>query len=155
MLPDVEVIYALRSDVAHQIARYTTRLGVSQLVAARKLDVPQPTLSKIVNSRTSDLSLELLLRIAIRAGIRLTLQTGPTPLEAGAFVSGVRHASLRARQSSNADLVHARIKDSIRQLSPSQRLEAFLEHSQLLSELHSAGREAILGRHARTTQDGR
>jgi predicted XRE-type DNA-binding protein len=142
MPSDAEVIHALRSDVAHQIARYTKQLGMSQLLAARKLDVPQPTLSKIVNNRTSDLSLELLLRIAVRAGMRLTLQTGLNSTEAGAFSSGVKHTSRRTRQSPNADRVHALLKDSFRQWSPSQRLEAFLEHSQLLAELHSAGRAA-------------
>src|SRR5579872_238261 len=87
MRPDFETVHALRSDVALQIARYTERLGISQLAAAKRLDVPQPTLSKIVNGHTSDLSLELLLRIAVRAGLRITLQTGVIPQEAGAFVS--------------------------------------------------------------------
>jgi len=145
MPPDVETVHALRSDVAHQIARYTERLGVSQLSAAKELGVPQPTLSKIVNGRTSDLSLELLLRIAVRAGMRITLQTGLIPEEAGAFVAGVRPPSVRAIPSSIAEHAHARLRDSLRKLSPSERLEAFVEHNQLLGELHSAGRAATTG----------
>jgi predicted XRE-type DNA-binding protein len=119
-------VHALRSDVAHQVARYTERLGVSQLAAAKELGVPQPTLSKIVNGHTSDLSLELLLRIAVRAGMRITLQTGLTPEEAGAFVSGVRLTSARAQPSSTADNNHARLKDPLRELSASERLEQVL-----------------------------
>src|SRR6476620_11120805 len=87
MPPEFETVHALRSDVAYQIARYAERLGISQLAAAKRLNVPQPTLSKIVNGHTSDLSLELLLRIAVRAGLRITLQTGLVPQEAGAYVA--------------------------------------------------------------------
>ena len=146
MPPDVQTVRALRSDVAHQIARYTERLGVSQLSVAKQLGVPQPTLSKIVNGHTSGLSLELLLRVAVRAGMRITLQTGLIPEEAGAFVSGVRSTSARAHPSINAESIHGHLKDSLRELSPSERLEAFVEHNQLLGELHSAGRGARTGR---------
>lgn len=140
MSPEVETVHALRSDVAHQIARYAERLGISQLAAAKRLDVPQPTLSKIVNGRTSDLSLELLLRIAVRAGLRVTLQTGLIPLEAGAYVAVGRPFSARTFPSKIAARTNASLKESLRQLTPTQRLEAFLEHNQLASELRETGR---------------
>jgi len=142
MPPDFETVHALRSDVAHQIARYTERLGISQLAAAKQLDVPQPTLSKIVNGHTSDLSLELLLRIAVRAGLRITLQTGLFPQEAGAFSSAGRPSSARAFPSKVAARTHTSMKGSLRELTPAQRLEAFLEHNQLASELRETGRAA-------------
>lgn len=142
MPPDLETVHALRSDVALQIARYTERLGISQLAAAKQLDVPQPTLSKIVNGHTSDLSLELLLRIAVRAGLRITLQTGHIPHEAGAFVSAGRPSSARAFPSKIAARTHASLQESLRELTPAQRLEAFVEHNQLASELQEAGRVA-------------
>jgi predicted XRE-type DNA-binding protein len=140
MPPDFETVHALRSDVALQIARYTERLGISQLAAAKQLDVPQPTLSKIVNGHTSDLSLELLLRIAVRAGLRIALQIGRIPQEAGAFVSPGRSSSARAFPSRVAAETHASLK--VRELTPAQRLEAFLEHNQLMSELRETGRAA-------------
>lgn len=146
MPPDFETVQALRSDVAHQIARHTKRFGRSQLSAAKELGVPQPTLSKIVNGHISDVSLELLLRIAVRAGMRITLQTGLIPEEAGAFVSGVRPSSPRASVSKIADHAHARLKDSLREKSPAERLEIFVEQNQLLSELSSAGRAAATAR---------
>ena len=140
MNPGFETVHALRSDVALQIARYTQRLGISQQAAAKQLDVPQPTLSKIVNGHTSDVSLELLLRIAVRAGLRITLVTGLIPQEAGAFVSAGCSSSARAFPSKIATAVHASLNDFLRELTPAQRLEAFLEHNQLAGELHEAGR---------------
>ena len=140
MPPDFDTVQALRSDVAHQIARYTERLGISQLAAAKQLDLPQPTLSKIVNGRTSDLSLELLLRIAVRAGLRITLQTGLVPQEAGAHVAASRPASNRAFASKIAADSHASLNEALRELTPAQRVEAFLEHNQLVHELREAGR---------------
>jgi len=142
MPPDFETVRALRSDVALQIARYTERLGISQLAAAKQLDLPQPTLSKIVNGRTSDLSLELLLRIAVRAGLRLTLQTGLIPQEAGAYVAAGQPASGRTFPSKLADRTHISLNESLRELTPGQRVEAFLEHNQLVNELSEAGRAA-------------
>ena len=47
------------------------RAGLNQVTAAKRFAVPQPTLSKIVNGRVADLSLELLIRIAVRAGLPL------------------------------------------------------------------------------------
>lgn len=142
MAPDFETVHALRTDVGLQIARYTQRLGISQLAAAKQLDVPQPTLSKIVNGHTSDLSLELLLRIAVRAGLRITLQTGLIPQEAGAFISPGQPSSARAFPSKVASRAHASLRDSLRELTPAQRLEVFLEHNQLASELRERGRAA-------------
>lgn len=139
---DLETVHALRSDVALQIARHTERLGISQLAAAKQLDVPQPTLSKIVNGHTSDLSLELLLRIAVRAGLRITLQSGLIPQEAGAFISNRRPSSNRAYPSKIAARTHSAINESLRELTPAERLEAFVEHNQLASELREAGRAA-------------
>ena len=143
MPPDFETVHALRTDVALQIARYTQRLGTSQLAAAKQLDVPQPTLSKIVNGHTFDLSLELLLRIAVRAGLRITLQIGLIPREAGAFVSARRRpSSARTFPSKITADSHGSLKQSLRELTPEQRLEAFLEHNQLASELRETGRTA-------------
>lgn len=139
MLPEVETVQALRRDVALQIARYAERLGISQLAAAKGLNVPQPTLSKIANGHTSDLSLELLLRIAVRAGLRITLQTGLNAQEAGAYVVVGRPFSARTFPSKAAARTSASPRESLRELSPAQRLEAFVEHNQLVSELRETG----------------
>ena len=140
--PDIAGIQRLRSDVALQLARYTHRMGVAQTVAAKQLGLPQPTLSKIINGRVSDLSLELLIRVAVRAGLAITLQTGLVPQEAGVFSSRGRSRSLAAPQSKLADAARQSLIESESALTPTQRLEAFLEHSQLVCALHEAGSAA-------------
>jgi predicted XRE-type DNA-binding protein len=137
---DAMTIRALRSDVALQIARFLSRQELSQAAAAKLLRTPQPTLSKIVNGRVSDLSLELLLRIAVRAGLRLVLQTGAAPEEAGAFLSEgptTRRAGVRSKLAEEArDALLA----TARQMTPEQRLNAHLKHSELVTTLHRSAR---------------
>jgi|SRR5215470_10348424 len=140
--PDNATVQALRSDVALQLARHVNRMGATQVVAAKQLGLPQPTLSKIVNGRVSDVSLELLVRVAVRAGLPMTLHTGHVPQEAGAFASGTHLRSTRAVPSRLADAARRSLIQSERSLTPSQRLDAFLEHNQLLGALHQAGRAA-------------
>jgi predicted XRE-type DNA-binding protein len=151
MNADSATVFALRSDVAHQIARRLRQLGLSQLAAARKLAIPQPTVSKIVNGRVADLSLELLIRIAMRAGLLLTLQIGQIPEEAGAFLIA---SSLRAsRPPSSALIAEARstLARSERAMAPTQKLHAFVEHNALIERLRAAGRATESERTPRTT----
>jgi transcriptional regulator with XRE-family HTH domain len=111
------------------------------MALAKQLGVPQPTLSKIMNGRVSDLSIELLIRITVRAGLPITLQIGHVPEEAGAFVSRTARAS-RASRSKLADEARESLMDCERRLTPSQRLEAFLEHNQLIAILHQGSHAA-------------
>jgi predicted XRE-type DNA-binding protein len=141
-LPEVACIQRLRSDVALQIARYMRGQALSQLAAAKRLSVPQPTLSKIMNGRVDDLSLELLLRITVRLGLPLVLQTGQAPGEAGAYLPSGFGPALRKSGSKLADDARDSLHERIRRLTPEERLDAFLEHNQLVSELHEAGRGA-------------
>lgn len=133
--PDIATIHALRADVALQVARHFARSGLSQSAAAKQLDIPQPTMSKIVNGRVTDLSIELLLRVAVRAGLPVTLMTGRVPQEAGVFLSNTAALPPIPLRSKLADAARSTLHRSQRQLTPSQRLEAFLEHNQLMGEL--------------------
>jgi len=144
---------ALRTDVALQLARYTHRMGLTQVAAARQLGLPQPTLSKIINGRVSDLSLELLIRVAVRAGLPITLQTGRVPQEAGAFSSGTHSCAARRFRSRLGDAARQSLIQSEGSLSPAQRLDAFLEHNQLLGALYQAGRAAEAQRVQRALSD--
>lgn len=139
---ELNTVMALRRDVAHQIARQIRHFGANQLTAARRLGIPQPTLSKIVNGRVSDLSLELLLRIALRAHLVMTLRTGQAPEEAGAFVSGRARRGARTHTSALSVASRASLTRAERDVTPARRLEAFLEHNQLMAQLHAAGRSA-------------
>jgi predicted XRE-type DNA-binding protein len=140
--PETATIQALRSDVALQLSRHVRGLGMSQVEAATRLGLPQPTLSKIINGRVSDISLELLIRVAVRAGLPMTLLTGHAPQEAGAFRTALRSNPGRTFRSALAEAAQQSLNRSVASLLPSQRLEAFLEHSQLLGALHQAGRAA-------------
>ena len=139
---DEATIQSLRRDIALQVSRVARRLGDTQVAAARRLCVPQPTLSKIINGRVSDLSVEFLLRVAVRAGLPITLQTGRDAAEAGAFVSGLARKSTHAPGSKLAQEARESLLESERRLTPGERLEAFLEHNQLLGALHQAARAA-------------
>lgn len=137
--PDIATIQALRTDVALQIARYLRRRNLNQRAAAKLFGVPQPTLSKIANGRVTNLSLELLIRIAVRAGMPVVLQTGEAPEEAGAFVS-IAKAPTRSKTASGlADAARASLIERTRRLTREQRLAAFFEHTQLVSALHQSG----------------
>ena len=141
--PDEATIQQLRRDLALQVSRAVRQRGDTQMKVAQQLGVPQPTLSKLVNGRVDNLSIELLIRIAVRAGLSLTLQTGDVAEQAGVFVPipSARPTAGKAK-SQLADEARRAAERSDRRLTPSQRLEAFLDHNQLLAELHQAGRVA-------------
>lgn len=139
---DAATIQALRSDVALQIARLLERQQLSQAAASKLLRIPQPTLSKIVNGRVSELSLELLIRIAVRAGLHLVLQTGAAADEAGAFISSAVPAAHTRKQSRLADEARDALLANARQMTPEQRLNAHVKHSELVTSLHHAGRRS-------------
>ena len=152
--PDVATIQALRSDLALQIARHVQRQGQSQIAAAKELSIPQPTLSKIMNGRVTELSLEFLIRVAVRAGLPVVLQTGKEPAEAGAFVSGAE-APERIPRSRLADEARNALTESAQRLTPEQRLEAHLKHSELVTALHNAGQAHHAGKSARSGKRSR
>lgn len=137
---DTATVLNLRRDTALQIARHLRDRRLTQVVAARLLDIPQPTLSKIVNGRIADLSLELLVRTAVRAGLPLVMQTGHVAEEAGVYVSRKADRSASASRSRLAEAARSALIESARLLTPEQRLDAMLEQSQLIGELHAAGR---------------
>jgi predicted XRE-type DNA-binding protein len=148
--PDHSTIHALRSDFALQIARHLAREGRSQAAAAARLGIPQPTLSRIVRGQVEAISLELMLKIAMRAGLPVVLQTGSDPAEAGVYVAGgispgsTRPASRIAAQARRAT------GESLRALTPAQRLAAHLEHNKLVTALHRAGARTS-GRRSRSS----
>ena len=139
MNADLATIQALRGDLALQIARAVRARALTQTEAAEELGIPQPTLSKIANGRTEELSLELLIRIAVRLRLPLVLQTGTAPEEAGVFVRA-RPAEGTGTRSKLAEAAHEAHAESARHLSPEARIDAVLEHGRLVTALRDAGR---------------
>ena len=137
--PDQATVQALRSDLALQIKRHVERDGQTQVAAAKRLAIPQPTMSKIMRGQVEAVSLELMLKIAVRAGLSVVLQTGKDPAEAGVYVSGTTTSKpVRIKSRLAEEARHAASK-SVRSLTPEKRLEAHLKHSELVTALHRAG----------------
>ena len=142
MTTDSLTIHALRSGMALQLARFVQRDGASQSAAAKRLGIPQPTLSKIMRGQVDSLSLELLIRIAVRAGLPFVLQTGKEPMEAGVFVSApssTGSAVGRLHCSGEDEGAQAALSTVVRRRKPPERLEALATHSHALSEERVAG----------------
>lgn len=139
--PDQATVQALRSDLALQIARHLGRDGQTQVATAKRLAIPQPTMSKIMRGQVEAVSLELMLKIAVRAGLCVVLQTGKDPAEAGVYVSGITTSNPARTKSRLAEEARHAVSESIRSLSPEKRLKAHLKHSELVTELHRAGME--------------
>ena len=135
---DQAAIQALRSDLALQIARHVGRDGQTQVATAKRLAIPQPTLSKIMRGQVQAVSLELMLKIAVRAGLAVVLQTGKDAAEAGVYVSGVTASKPARIKSRLAEVARREVIESARCLSPEQRLKAQLKHSELVTALHRA-----------------
>jgi predicted XRE-type DNA-binding protein len=138
---DTRTVLALRSDLALQIARHLRDNGQTQAAAARRLAVPQPTVSQIIHGKVAQLSLELLIRIAVRAGLPVVLQTGKDAEEAGVFVAGEPLQENRPLKSKVADYARQALIEDARDMTPQQRLEAHARHSQLMVALIRAGRK--------------
>src|SRR6202795_3817942 len=142
---DTRTVQPLRSDVALQNAPHIRCSGQTQVAAAKRLAVPQPTVSQIMHGKVSQLSLELLIRIAVRAELPVVLQTGKDAEEAGAFVAGEPLQESRILRSKVADEARQALSEDVRNLTPQQRLEAHARHSQLLVALPRGGRKTSMG----------
>jgi len=137
--PDQAAIKALRSDLALQIARHVERDGRTQVATAKRLAIPQPTMSKIMRGQVDEVSLELMLKVAVRAGLSVVLQTGKDPAEAGVYVSSSTTSKPARIKSHLAEEARHAASKSVRSLTPEKRLEAHLKHNELVTELHRAG----------------
>lgn len=130
---------ALREDLALQLARVLRDRGASQLQAARELGIPQPTLSLIYRGRVDSLSIELLIRIAVRLGVPLVLQTGREPAEAGVFRAVDEKVAARTGFSRVAESARLEALEAVRPLTATQRLQKFLQHNRQMAALRRAG----------------
>jgi predicted XRE-type DNA-binding protein len=64
----------LRADLMIAIERSVRRAGLSQTQAAKKLGITQPRLSDLFRHRIERFSLDALVNIAARAGMRVELK---------------------------------------------------------------------------------
>lgn len=66
----------IRSDLLIALRRRIGTWKVSQACAARRLKVTQPRLNELLSARISKFSLDALVELAIRAGVRVSLRIG-------------------------------------------------------------------------------
>jgi predicted XRE-type DNA-binding protein len=71
---DVETSRRLRSDIARQISQFVDGQKLNRVAASKLLRIRERTLSKVVQGRISGLSLDLLMRMAARAGLHVDMQ---------------------------------------------------------------------------------
>jgi predicted XRE-type DNA-binding protein len=72
-LAEIEVM-KLRAEVMIRTAQCIKDQGWTQVEAARRLGISQPRVSRLIKGKVKDFSLDMLLTLAARAGLRLELQ---------------------------------------------------------------------------------
>lgn len=76
-LPDAEEHY-LKAELVLRLDKSIKALGLTQRAAARRLNATQPELSKILNGKFSEISLERLIRFLAALGHRIEIKIGAT-----------------------------------------------------------------------------
>jgi predicted XRE-type DNA-binding protein len=67
-------IMRLRAQVMIQMERHLKAQGWTQAEAARRLNVTQPRISRLIKGKWEDFSLDMLLTLAARAGMKPQLR---------------------------------------------------------------------------------
>jgi predicted XRE-type DNA-binding protein len=63
-------IMALRAEVMIRLEQHLKAQGWTQAEAAKRLGVTQPRVSRLIRGRWEDFSLDMLLTLAVRAGLK-------------------------------------------------------------------------------------
>src|ERR1700689_5567751 len=108
---DTRTVQALRSDLALQIARLIRCSGQTQVAAAKRLAVPQPTVSQIMHGKVWHLYLELLIRIVGGAELPVAVQTGRDEKEPADLGEGDPLQESRILRSKVADEAHQALSE--------------------------------------------
>ncbi len=67
-------IMALRVEVMFRLERHLEAQGWTQAETARRLGITQPRVSRLIKGRWKDFSLDMLLTLAARAGLKAELR---------------------------------------------------------------------------------
>lgn len=69
-------IMKLRAEVMIRMEQHLKKQGWTQAEAARQLGITQPRVSRLIQGKVEDFSLDMLLTLATRAGLRPRLRLG-------------------------------------------------------------------------------
>jgi predicted XRE-type DNA-binding protein len=67
-------VMALRAEVMIRMERYLKAQGWTQAEAAKRLGITQPRVSRLIKGQWKDFSLDMLLTLAVRAGLEPQLR---------------------------------------------------------------------------------
>ena len=84
-LPDAET-YRLKADLVLRIGALIEAAGLTQAQAAKRMEMTQPDLSKMLGGRFRPISLERLMRCLVALGQSVTIEVGPPKGKAGRAV---------------------------------------------------------------------
>lgn len=73
---------ALRSELMMRIEQWFSDSGLTQAVAAKTLGVSQPRMNLLLKGKIGEFSLDALVNMATRAGLRVTLTIRPATRKA-------------------------------------------------------------------------
>ena len=77
--PEAAANMRLRSELLSALRQVITGWGLIQTEAARRLNMPPSRLSHLLRGRINQFSLDALIKLAVRAGLSVTLRIDPPP----------------------------------------------------------------------------
>jgi predicted XRE-type DNA-binding protein len=72
--PEEAAILRLRADLMTDLRKYIEKKGLTQTEAAKIFGVSQPRVSDLVHGKWEKFSLEMLITLAARAGMRISVK---------------------------------------------------------------------------------
>lgn len=108
---DEAVVAALRTDLAGIVRGYIERSQATQTAMARKLGIPQSTVSAILNDNVERLSIEYFLRILARIKLPWAAKCWNPPHDAqwivggiSQFVAALSHSDIVSKAEAEQDI---------------------------------------------------
>ena len=100
-------VMALRVELMVRLEKHLEKKGYTQVEAARRMGVTQPRVSALLKGRWQDFSLDMLLTLAARAGLKAELRLATDAIDNPRYPLHLIHNPPRAR-----------VKQLIRQMRP-------------------------------------
>ena len=125
---------AARAEVMSRVSEVLRVRGLTQRQAAQVLGIPQSKVSCLMNGRISMFSLDHLFELLNALDHDVEITIAPAAKAQGAATTRVTVNPSDMLQEDRDELIALS-----KRLTPEERLEAHLEHSQLMAEIYRAG----------------
>lgn len=97
----------LRSHAMMAVTSWYEASGLTQAAAAKALGITQPRLNQVLKGKISEFSLDALVNMATRAGMRVALTIKPAPRVKAVSITGATKATSVTRKRSAKELAAA------------------------------------------------